>query len=157
MNLKPLNPSNELESYSYLAKIETPLVVHFRFGDYVQEGGFGIPTFDYYGSAIEELWSSGNYNKIWVFSDEPEKVPSSLMQKYERDLRWIPMVSGSSVQTLEAMRMGYGFVIANSTFSWWAVYLGDFSNKVVVAPKVWFGPHGPKDYEELYHPLWIRV
>ncbi len=136
--LSPLHISGELESYRKVAETEQPLIVHFRFGDYLQEDGFGIPTTDYYDAAIGELWNTGGFKKIWVFSDEPGRVPATLIGKYDKFLRWIPMIANSSTQTLEVMRLGHGYVIANSTFSWWGAFLSRNNPSLVVAPSPWF-------------------
>lgn len=144
--LQPMRISGELESYRKLAEVEQPLIVHFRFGDYLQEDGFGIPTSDYYASSIEELWNMGIFKKIWIFSDEPGRVPAILLEKYEKHLRWIPMVANSSIQTLEVMRLGHGYVIANSTFSWWGAFLSRNNPSAVIAPSPWFKRvENPKD------------
>jgi hypothetical protein len=36
------------------------------------------------------------------------------------------------------MRLGSGYVIANSSFSWWAARISKFEKNLVVAPKPWF-------------------
>ena len=39
------------------------------------------------------------------------------------------------------------FVITNSTFAWWAQFLGDYDEKIVVSPSHWF------EDEEKPYPL----
>lgn len=152
--LRPRVESKQVLILSDLAKIEKPLIVHFRFGDYAQESGFGIPSENYYIESITQMWTSGKYKKIWAFSDEPEKVSEKILILFRNQIRWIPMIENSSALTLEAMRMGHGYVIANSTFSWWGAFLSYYKNPDVIAPEPWFKSiESPID---LIPPDWSR-
>jgi hypothetical protein len=126
-----------LLTYETLATDENPLVVHVRLGDYRLENNFGILT-QYYYESIHPLWSNGTYKKIWLFSDEPsaaiEVIPTSLRQQ----VRVINDSNENPATTLELMRLGKGYVIANSSLSWWGAKLSRTENPIVVAPTPWF-------------------
>ena len=47
-----------------------PLIVHVRLGDYLAEDSFGIMSAEYYKESVTNLWQSGRYKKIWLFSDQ---------------------------------------------------------------------------------------
>lgn len=145
----------ELAELSLQSEIEQPLVVHFRFGDYLVEKNFGIPSSRYYEEGIQYLWDSGCYKKIWVFSDDirmaKEKFPNHLLQH----VRWIGEVDDSSAASLEAMRLGRGYVIANSTFSWWGAFLSHNKSAQVVAPTPWFQfGESPRD---ILPNIWTKI
>ena len=53
------------------------------------------------------------------------------------------------------MRLGRGYVIANSTFSWWAAYLSLNPGVEVVVPSPWF--MGMEDPGELIPPNWKQL
>jgi len=54
--------------------------------------------------------------------------------------------------SLTVMSMCKHFVIGNTTFGWWAQYLSDYENKIVVAPSRWFGIDMPCDiYQDNWH------
>ena len=45
-------------------------------------------------------------------------------------------------------------IIANSSFSWWAQYLGDYENKIVVSPDRWYNLGIETD---IMMDSWIRM
>lgn len=132
------SPGQELIALRKLEHSERPLIVHYRFGDYLTEPDFGIPSYGYYERAIEQLWGQGNFGKIWVFSDNIELAKTNFPRQYLANARWINEVDSSAAATLEAMRLGHGYVIANSTFSWWGAYLSYAKSPKVTAPSPWF-------------------
>jgi|694.fasta_scaffold10592_2 hypothetical protein len=134
--------SGELERYRMLASEELPTIVHIRRGDYKIEDTFGLLSTNYYSAAIKYLESVGISEYIWVFSDEPSTALGILNLDGSKKVRLIPEMDLNSAQLLEIMKLGKAFVIANSTYSWWAAYLSD--SKKIVAPETWFkGAQGP--------------
>lgn len=144
-----------LEEYELLAAAELPLVVHVRRGDYKSESNFGLLGKGYYEAAISKIWDPKFYKRIWLFSDEPESalqvIPGSLRDK----ARVIPDLDSIPGSTLELMRLGYGYVIANSSFSWWGASLSRNSEVQVVAPSKWF--KGMADPTDLIPKDWLRI
>jgi hypothetical protein len=138
MALTPSFGVQEIMKFTDLAQIEKPLVVHIRLGDYKNEPNFGLASKSYYEFAVKKLWESNVFNKIWVFSDEPELAATYFPQEFLSHLRWIPEILGSAALTLEVMRLGHGYVIGNSTYSWWGAYLSRSHNPPVIAPDPWF-------------------
>jgi hypothetical protein len=84
------------------------------------------------------MWRSGRYTKIWLFSDEPNEATSAIPSSLLDSTRIIPDFDKSSSLTLELMRHGKGYVIANSTFSWWGAFMSYSTEPEVCAPTPWF-------------------
>ena len=132
------NESKWLRDIKELAKNEVPLVIHLRLGDYESESAFGTPSKQFYESSAAELWRTGRFKKIWIFSDDPEGA-KKILSKWILDYsRWIIGDQGSASSNLEAMRCGAGYVISNSTFSWWGAFLSHNDDVRVIVPTPWF-------------------
>jgi hypothetical protein len=150
--LRLKSESETVRKFRLISLEEKPVVVHIRLGDYTQIPSFGIPSDEYYSLALKTHFETGKCNKIWLFSNEPEKARLKIPAEYESLIRVIDEVEGSSAKTLEVMRMGCGYVIANSTYSWWGAFLSYASNPLVIAPSPWF--KGEPSPHELIPPDW---
>lgn len=129
---------NEMNTFKNLAELEKPLIVHIRLGDYRNEEVIGILDPNYYKSAIKLMWETGRFKKIWVFSDEIEFVRRNYFNESDSNMRYFSDILDSTSTTFEVMRNGSGYVIANSTFSWWAAYLAKNKESQICAPSRWF-------------------
>jgi glycosyltransferase involved in cell wall biosynthesis len=128
----------ELENLVALARAENPLVVHVRLQDYVTEANFGIPGIDYYEEAIGRAFNPSRHKKIWLFSDDAPQALTRIPEKLRPITRVIEDVDGSDCNSLVAMTQGLDFVLANSSFSWWAARMSIHSDAQVHYPHPWF-------------------
>lgn len=137
-SLKPKIYHPYLHELSEISLTEEPIVVHMRLGDYEKETDFGILPTDYYEESLDLLFKQLETTHIWVFSNDLSKAKKIFPNKYIDRVRWIPDFSRSSVQVLEAMRLGHAFVLSNSTFSWWAASISHKKVTLKVVPRPWF-------------------
>jgi hypothetical protein len=116
--------------------------IHVRRTDYLTHQNSGSPLqfvgIDYYRNAIKRLTEFESGLRFFVFSD---------------DLEWcrreLPFIANPTFVTsehagfkdsghLRLMSLAHRFVIPNSTFSWWAAWLGKQADKQVYMPSHWF-------------------
>ncbi len=147
--------SKSIDKIALEAEWEKPLIVHVRLGDYLQETTFGILGPDYYRRALDSIFDPNRYMKIWVFSDDIDEARKLIPNKYSEFVRWFPQTNESSAETLEKMRLGRAYIIANSTFSWWAAFLSKTPHAPTIAPSPWF--QGMDEPNDLIPPYWERL
>jgi hypothetical protein len=130
--------NEEYLKYESLARTERPLLVHVRLGDYQLEDDFGVLNSDYYKEAIGFAWQTGRFGKIWLFSDQPEDAIDRIPNEFRSKTRLLGDQDFDSAETLQIMSLCHGYVIANSSFSWWGAFLSESKDPLVVTPKPWF-------------------
>jgi len=148
-------PEHLLGNHKEIFQRENPLVVHIRLTDYESEPKFGVLSESYYEEAITLMVSKYGFKHISVFSDDIEKAKKLIPERYYGLCRWMCGESEPAVVTLEKMRWGSGYVIGNSSFSWWGAFLSHTKNAPTVAPKPWFADMAEPN--ELIPDYWIRV
>lgn len=133
-----------------------PIVIHIRLGDYVQaKHVFGLLSTDYYLNALKLFPASTENNPVWVFSNDIPAAKEYFEEMSGQYYRYINEPEDSDpIEILTLMSRASKIVIANSTFSWWAAWLGN-REKVVVAPIPWYmNTREPKD---LIPNTWNRI
>ena len=147
--------SATLDTLLALSKIEKPLVVHVRLTDYKLDSNFGVLGRSYYQEAIATQMGKYEYGSIWIFSDDIQEAQRIIPEVWGSTARWFSSIGDNPAHDLQAMRFGHGYVIGNSSFSWWAAFLSISPEPLVVAPKPWF--RGMPEPSNLIPESWLRI
>ena len=128
-------------------------IIHFRRGDYKDKKNKGIfyqLGKAYYQEAIQVMRKKNKDLIFYVFSDEIDLAKDFFT--FEKNLVFININKGKdSYRDMYLMSLSKNIIISNSTFSWWAAWLGESKN-IIIAPKLWF-----KQEKKAYHyylPEW---
>lgn len=146
--------------YAYLFENkERVVVVHARRTDYLKNqesiDHHGPLAASYYCASMEAMGRhiaapifllTSDDNMFWL--DILPRAP--MLQTYP-----FIIFDEGDVYTLAMLQQFHYFILANSSFSWWSAWLADARH--VIAPRQWFGKTGPKDYNDIYEPTWIRM
>jgi hypothetical protein len=136
--------------------IEGCASIHVRRTDYIGKEAYHRPLgLDYYEKAIRYLRDYG-VDQFFVFSDDPEWCLEHFPQQLGGGTL-VYMPKDPPVDDLVRMARLEHHIIANSSYSWWAAWFCPNPNKVVIAPKFWFGPEGPKDDQDICPGGWVRL
>jgi hypothetical protein len=131
---------------------EQSVIVHARRGDYERSAEVHNPQPDsYYQEALIEIKKHVSEPHFILLSDDPSYWSRSSVFKNEKTV----VVDESDIDTLFLLTKSKHFIMANSTFSWWGIYLSNA--KTVITPKQWFGPRGPQNWQDLYEEGWIKL
>lgn len=127
------------------------VAIHIRRGDYLKFPNFHtILQKDYYDEAKKKIEDQIQMKPKYVyFSEDIEWVKETFKNDItEKD----KIISGfSDIEEFQMMVNCDHFILANSTFGWWASWFA--SSKIVVAPSKWFGPDfnpNPSSWESIY-------
>lgn len=115
------------------------VMIHVRRGDYLQK-------LDYHGVVSENYIDDGiNYCKnnlaaarFYVFSDDIPWCREKL-SRYE-NIRFMDerFYGENNLPYLQLMCQCKHFILANSSYSWWAAWLGRSKNSIIIYPRKWF-------------------
>ncbi len=154
--LSLMNPSFEFQEISETLEKTKFTVVHFRRGDYLSAANnFGTLGINYYIRALKKLQLTSGMKKVIVFSDDDEIYRDKSIREIfsDFDSSFLPTSKLDPAEALLLMSRGSSFVIANSSFSWWAAALSKSVD--VIYPSVWF--RHEKQPVSLAFPKWIAL
>lgn len=134
---------------------EGSVSLHVRRQDYVHHPVMASLTPAYYVQALTSVAAATEVRHVYVFSDDidwarrelPAVFPTTFVSRLQ---------SSSAESDFFLMSRCHHHVIANSSFSWWAAWLGADRCGVVVSPRDWFRDRSV-DTADLRPPGWLTV
>jgi len=151
--------SDKFKEYDDMIKWNS-VSIHIRRSDYVSEphtnSFHGVCPTEYYQSAISYLDNLVDISKILIFSDDIQWAKDNLnLSAYGEQ---IVVEQLSNEEDMILMSKCSHNIIANSSFSWWGAWLNNVPDKIVIAPKNWFGPTGSHlNTNDIYCEKWIKI
>jgi hypothetical protein len=136
------------------------IMLHIRRGDYRINPNLGMLTPKYYKNILQNCISDDFIEGIDIYSDE--KITVRDYEDYlgqffkDREVRIFDAARLNSRESFAQMIQGYRYyVIANSSFSFWAAMIGANSSTTVFCPNPWF--KGVDTPIRIYGEGWFSV
>ncbi|MBO6241644.1 MAG: alpha-1,2-fucosyltransferase [Butyrivibrio sp.] len=155
---KPQELMADASSWSTLQQIECceSVSLHVRRTDYIDEEHINIHnicTEKYYKNAIDRIRRKYPSAVFFIFTDDKEwcrehfKGPNFIVVELEEG-------DGTDIAEMTLMSRCKHHIIANSSFSWWAAWLNDSPDKIVIAPEKWINN---RDMDDIYTERMTKI
>lgn len=136
------------------------ICVNVRRGDYVDNPNIrkfhGVCSLDYYQRSEKIIDSKINKPYFFIFSDDIKWCMKNL--RFNRRFTFVTHdYAGKKFgHYLYLMTLCKHYIIANSSFVWWATWLNHNKDKIVISPKKWFRDESINT-KDLIPAKWIRI
>jgi len=146
------------ESQSILQQIQTTnsICLNVRRTDFLKVDNLNTTSKDYFlKAAIEMAWKVENPH-FFIFSDDIAWCQKNLKFNFPTQVVDHSHKGFKFSNYMQLMTACKHFIIPNSSFAWWAVWLNQSSDKIVIAPKNWFND-STINTTDLVPANWLRL
>ena len=134
---------------------ERVVVIHARRTDYITSSNVHGPlNGQYYKDALKIILEKIE-NPIFVLASDDSAFWAEIKNDIEPAFNNYTIINDTDINTFILLQQFNNFIMSNSTFIWWVVWLADAKN--VIVPSKWFGPDGPSKYNDIYEDNWIKI
>lgn len=162
-----------LEDFSFAEKLPDDLVsaaaeiqnsnsvcLHVRRGDYVSlpqvNQHFVVTGNEYFSNAVSKISAIEKDIKIYVFSDDIEWCVGNFRFDFPAVFVEHEYPGKKLSDYFHLMRLCRHYIISNSSFTWWAAWLNQNADKIVITPKNWFNDPNVST-SDLIPDSWIKI
>jgi len=136
------------------------ICLNVRRGDFVSHARtnafHGVCGIDYYSRAAAFIARRIADPVFYVFSDDPDWCCQNIRLQFPVVFVGHEYAGDRFRDYFYLMRNCEHFIIPNSTFGWWAAWLGNCAGKIVVAPERWFNK-GSLPTHDLLPRQWVLL
>lgn len=156
-----INPPSDINNLNMAKEIQSvnAVAIHVRFFELPGEVGMNnnAPT-NYYSRAIEKMEELVPNTHYFIFSDQPIEARKRIHFPHNR-VTFVDHNQGdeSAYLDLWLMTLCSHFIIANSTFSWWAAWLGGSEYKNIIAPDFTMVKGSAWGFKGLLPNEWLKL
>ncbi len=146
------------QSKSLLHKIESQEAVclNVRRTDFVSNANLNGIDSSYFTRAVDFIRDCVDKPFLFIFSDDIKwceenldfEIPYEVVKHVHKGYKF-----GNYMSLMSSCKH---FIIPNSSFAWWAVWLNEYKDKIVVCPRKWFNDPTVSS-EDLVPPEWNRI
>lgn len=134
------------------------IAIHVRWFNKPTEPQTHNLTSNYYKSAISYIKKNIENPHFFIFTDVPSQIESKIdLQSIDYTIINNDENQYSEIIDFVLMKHCKHFVIANSTFSWWAAWLSDYNEKIILAPEVTMNGLTTWGEENQVPDSWIKI
>jgi len=125
-----------------------------RRGDFVNNPKHNVCSMNYYKKAIENLSRKIENPFFYIFSDDNEWAKNNFTTEFPHE--FVTHNFPNFIEDFRLMQSCKHHIIPNSTFSWWAAWLGEQADSIIIAPKQWL--HSDTiDYSRVVPDRWVKI
>lgn len=136
---------------------ENSVCINVRRADFLTNSFHGVCDMKYFNPGIEIMAGKVDNPHFFIFSDDPQWCLENFKLNYPVTFVGHDHAGKKFANYLQLMSLCKHYIIPNSSFAWWAVWLNTTSkDKIVIAPTTWF-TDGNWDSKDLIPAHWIRV
>ena len=144
------------QKYKFLLdNSERVVVIHARRTDYITFKEVHGPLDSNYYKAAFDIMLTKVENPIFILSSDDNEFWKEISNEMDVSTYAHMIMNDTDINTFYFLQQFNNFIMSNSTFIWWIVWLSNAKN--VIVPSTWFGPQGPARYDDIYEENWIRI
>jgi hypothetical protein len=113
------------------------VAVHVRRGDYLEMPVFNVCDAGYYRKSMDEMRMLVPDARFFIFSDDPGWCRTEFCDP-DTEVIDSGEAATNPLHDLHLMSLAGHHIIANSSYSWWAAWLGEKPDQQVIMPERWY-------------------
>ena len=151
--------SNEFKDMMKNIENVNSVGLHIRRGDYLNSNiHTDLSCTDYYLNSVKYIRQHVDSPHFYIFSDD---IDWCINNFHISDSSYVDLNESreNPILDMKLMSSCKHNIIANSSFSWWAAWLNNFEDKIIIAPNKWLKVHKRNlaIKKDIVPKEWVRI